>query len=219
MIEFIGVEQVITIEGQRYKLSRFTIFLLVKWLHWAADKIGPLRLGNLDNYTLASLQAAYEAVENWRTFKNPLIQELYASAEGQQHIFALLLEKHHWQVDPQSLLPHVQDLDKIVSRATGIARPDPKEIDTVFFQELGLMFPDDNEETNWQEQFTSMAANIYKLPNEVGEMTLAEWRSLKGKCEAGVGVSRARVWGDLKRNKKEHLLKELLIRKILASGS
>src|SRR5688500_1980875 len=117
-----GIEQVLPINGKLYKFSRFTRGILRKWIEWGITQIDdpwPRIIEALDALPLDALDLAEQQARNWKSLDNPALRTLYTSQAGTQKILALLLEKYHWQEDPQPIVQAVPDPHKIIRLASG----------------------------------------------------------------------------------------------------
>lgn len=205
----LGVEQVLKLGDKRYRLGRFTLSLLRRWLDWATDTLGtPIQPADLAALSLEAVEDFENLAATWHTLQNPYIRDLYASEEGREQIWALLFDRYHWRIDPAPLLDLCPDPDGVIERAGGKVVPTDLEVQETYLACIGKWGREDDEPEpmDWDEQFRSMFTNLYLRPHDVGDMTLAEIITVaRGKPSQDAMLGLAAGYSKLKPEQKKDM--------------
>lgn len=198
-MRFLGVEQVLILDGQRYRLGRFTLGLLRRWLDWAIEQLDPLPIESLPELSPQAVEFFEETAETWRTLDNPHVRDLYHSDAGQEQAWCLLFDRYHWALDPRPLAAFCPDLGHALERAGGQVIPTELEIQHSYLCSIGKAEDlGEGEPTDWEDQFRNLFANIYLPPHEVAEMTMAELTSVcRGKLSQDMMAGLAQQYAKL----------------------
>lgn len=173
-MRFLGVEQVLTLDGRRYRLGRLTLSLLRRWTDWAVDQLEPLILPDPRPLSLEALEYFEELAATWKTLSNPHVKALYGTPDGRAEIWRLLFDKYHWRLDPLPLLDHCENLERVLNLASGVSATTILDVQREYLTSLGQLDTEDSEPVDWTEQFAALFANLYLRPHDIAEMTLPE---------------------------------------------
>lgn len=182
----LGIEQVVRFGKRAYRLSRLTRGVLRKWLVWAEEKL-PLMEELLKGYgdlppsaqTILLRQLdAYKPIRG--TLADPIIGDLYCTAEGQLYLFFLLFDLHHPDVTfrTASRIATRIDLAEVFLRASGRNQADEAEVEAAYYRELGIVpyGPSEGKPKglNWAEFDRNIFQNFNILPNQLDLLTIPE---------------------------------------------
>lgn len=126
------------------------------------------------------LEAAHKTedkAKTFRTYANPQVAEQQLTQAGEQYAFSLLLEKYHWDKDPDPIYHEVKEkysIPKLIHQASGSPPFQEWSIEREFFRDLGLVKPGKSDPIDWADFDKAAFQGSYVLPHELDEMTLNE---------------------------------------------
>lgn len=212
----VGDEQVLSLNGQPFRLSRLTRGVLRRWLRWASRRLPDpvnLALAVWDRWPeagkVALAKVATELAEVRRTLADPAVAELWATDEGQRELLGLLLERHHPAVDGDQLAKLYEEakagynLAEVLTTAAGEMPEDTTEKERQAYIRAGLLPPDTpgkDRPVDWLEVDRNLFQHLYIMPHQADEMTLPEiaaMSSQKRELTLGEAIEHARLYPKL----------------------
>lgn len=191
-MQHLGIEQTIKACGETYRLCRFSRRLLRLWFEWADAQIpDPLAIAedHLAGFPDPDLLigAAETMLLDRFSFNDPSLWELWKAEEGVAYAFSLLFDPG---IDTKPIFDAVgvEEARRLLAKANGIPPVDPTEIDTQYYQAIGLM-PQRGEAPiktiPWHEFDASLFQNLHLTPDQIDALTPTEIVVLTRKEEKG----------------------------------